>query len=673
MSLSLGELVGFVSLDDKDFDKGLDGAEGKFTKFGKKLGNTAMALGASAAVALGAGLVEAMSVEAANDKLAAELGLTEEESKRIGGVAGRLYADAYGESIEEVNTAVAAVISSIDGMRDASDEAVQSMTAKVMDLATAFGVDTAKAAQIAGQMIRTKLAKDGTEAMDLLVSAMQKVPAAVREDLLDTINEYSPFMQMVGIKGQQAMELLIGAAEKGEFGIDKTGDAIKEFTVLATDMSDRTKSAYKSMGMSSEKMTKDLLTGGDTARDAFNKIVTGLQNIKDPVAQSQAALALFGSPLEDLSTGEIPKFLASLTSAQGKLGDVSGAAQRMGDTLAGNAQAKVTSFQRTITTAFVDFVGGKVIPAIEGVVNWLRDKFGPALDTIGAIINDIALPALLALGVAATIAAGRMAAAWIAGLGPIGIIVTAVVALVALIISKWDTITQWLSDRWEWIKNTARTVWEHIKSAIVDPIIDAKNWIVDTFNNVVDFFKELPGKVGEGLGKIFDVLTKPFRDAYNAIMGIVNDIKDLWAEITGTVGGRITGGKTVGYVSPEVLAAAHGRATGGPVMAGHPYMVGERGRPELFVPGQSGTIIPDNVLASFYRDLDREISSVVAGATTQLQAPNLTSAMATAPPPFAGAGGQRAVVHIDDFHATPQQSPSDIAHDLDWLSRGGGY
>lgn len=38
---------------------------------------------------------------------------------------------------------------------------------------------------------------------------------------------------------------------------------------------------------------------------------------------------------------------------------------------------------------------------------------------------------------------------------------------------------------------------------------------------------------------------------------------------------------------------ATGKATGGPVSAGSPYMVGERG-PELFMPSGSGTIIPNN-------------------------------------------------------------------------------
>ena len=39
------------------------------------------------------------------------------------------------------------------------------------------------------------------------------------------------------------------------------------------------------------------------------------------------------------------------------------------------------------------------------------------------------------------------------------------------------------------------------------------------------------------------------------------------------------------------------RANGGPVGAGRPYMVGERG-PELFVPGAQGNIVPNNAMGS---------------------------------------------------------------------------
>ena len=51
-------------------------------------------------------------------------------------------------------------------------------------------------------------------------------------------------------------------------------------------------------------------------------------------------------------------------------------------------------------------------------------------------------------------------------------------------------------------------------------------------------------------------------------------------------------GYAQGFTLPSLLP---GRAAGGPVSAGSPYIVGERG-PELFVPGRSGGIVPNNQL-----------------------------------------------------------------------------
>jgi hypothetical protein len=87
-------------------------------------------------------------------------------------------------------------------------------------------------------------------------------------------------------------------------------------------------------------------------------------------------------------------------------------------------------------------------------------------------------------------------------------------------------------------------------------------------------------------------------------------------------GGAVTSGRVfvpgVGWVN----AAA--RARGGPVKAGQPYIVGEK-RPELFVPNQSGKIIPKvptgsgeggagvvqnfngNIVAHDYADFERQM------------------------------------------------------------------
>ena len=55
----------------------------------------------------------------------------------------------------------------------------------------------------------------------------------------------------------------------------------------------------------------------------------------------------------------------------------------------------------------------------------------------------------------------------------------------------------------------------------------------------------------------------------------------------GVMSGTGTGG--------GLLGGLFKRAQGGPVSAGTPYMVGERG-PELFMPSRGGSIIPNNAL-----------------------------------------------------------------------------
>ena len=61
--------------------------------------------------------------------------------------------------------------------------------------------------------------------------------------------------------------------------------------------------------------------------------------------------------------------------------------------------------------------------------------------------------------------------------------------------------------------------------------------------------------------------------------------------------GGINGGGNIG--SGKGLLGMGGvlgfLADGGPASAGNPYIIGERG-PELFVPNQSGTVIPNNAM-----------------------------------------------------------------------------
>jgi murein DD-endopeptidase MepM/ murein hydrolase activator NlpD/phage-related minor tail protein len=506
--------------------------------FAKAFG--ALAAGAAIGTAITSGIMNSLDIGKATDKLAAGLGLNAKESEKAGATAGKLYANAYGGSMEEVNTAVASVMSSVKGMRTASSADVEAMTAKVLDMSTAFEIDTGRAAQVAGQMITSGLAVDGVQAADLLTASLQKVPAAVRGDLMDAIDEYAPFMKNLGFSGGEAMTMLVDASAKGMYGIDKTGDALKEFGIRSTDMSKVTRTAYETLGLSTEEMTNKLLAGGDTARGAFDTIITGIAGVKDPGEQAAAALALFGTPLEDLSVQEIPGFIDGLLNSQEALGTVEGAADRMGATLNDNAATNIETFKRGLEMGIADMLGNKVVPAINDAVKWINGDFIPALQNSGQWIKDnaawlVPLTAAVAgyalvlgtLSIVATVRGWLVAAAaaqW--GLNaamaanPVGLIIAGIAGLVAGLV--------WFFTQTDLGKTIVANAWAWIQSAV--------QGVVDWFQNTaLPIIQGVFNAVGEVFRWLYENIIKPVWDgimiAVNAAWLVIRGIFQLIASV----------------------------------------------------------------------------------------------------------------------------------------------
>lgn len=511
MALDLGTLTGYLELNDGQFDSVIDKMPDKLKGSGVLMGVAAGAVAVGVGAALSNGLNQAIELDDARHKITAQLGLTEEESARIGGVAGTLFTQAYGESVEDVNTAVANVVSSIDGMRGATEESLEAMTAKALNFASAFEIDTARSTQVVGQLIKTGLVADANEGFDLLTASMQKVPAAVREDIMDAADEYGPFMQTLGLSGQEAFDLLVRSSEKGMYGIDKAGDALKEFTIRSTDMSKASGDAYAALGLDQEEYTNKLLAGGDTASEAFQTILTGLQGIEDPAARSQAALALFGTPLEDLGVNEIPSFLASLQDLGGGMEDAAGAADRMGQDINGSAKVGWEQLSRT-WDSIVGQLGSALLPILTEVINFLNEH--PAVLQIVAG----ALGILAAAFIGVSVATWAMNTALLAN--PITWIILAIVALIAAIVAlvmNWDAVVAWISEVW---------------SGFISWITGVIDGFIGWWNGVWEGFASWIGEVWSGfVGFITDVWNGFISWVMGVVDGFVGWWNDLWAGV----------------------------------------------------------------------------------------------------------------------------------------------
>jgi hypothetical protein len=148
---------------------------------------------------------------------------------------------------------------------------------------------------------------------------------------------------------------------------------------------------------------------------------------------------------------------------------------------------------------------------------------------------------------------------------------------------------------------------QFLKDAYEKADITAQQYIesVRQLYNISDERIEKSKSLAEELGLSF---TSAFEDAIvggkglsGVLKGLEQDIlrivtrklvtEPLGNAITGAIGG---GGGGIGGIFGKVFSSIFGgfRASGGPVLAGTPYMVGERG-PELFVPRGSGNIVPN--------------------------------------------------------------------------------
>lgn len=641
MALKLGELAAVIKTDNKPFEQGLGDAEGKFQRFGGRLRIAAGVAGAVAAAALSAALVGALDVDRGTDRLAAQLGATGPEAERLGAIAGDLYAGAWGDSMDEVNQAIRGVIQNIDGMEAASDPALQGITASVLDLTTAFDQDLNEATRAAGQLIRTGLAADATEALDLLTRGFQ-TGADRAGDLLEVVSEYSTMFREIGIDGEQAFGLISQGLAAGARDADTVADALKEFAIRAQDGSAASAEGFAAIGLSASEMTAAVAAGGDTAESALGQVLDGLRGIEDPAARNAAAVALFGTKAEDLGDA---LFALDLDSAVDELGNVEGAAAEMGDTLNDNAATQLESFRRSAQQALVEQLAA-ALPTIQAVAGWLTQHSAIVVPLVAALGSFAAIIGII-LGVYRAWIILQTALNIVMSLNPLGLILIAIIALIAGIALLWansetfrDIVTGvfgavWDAIKfvWDWISDN----WPLLLAILAGPIglavlaivknydkikagvTAVKDWIVEKFNQVVGFVKGLPARVSSAASNLWDGIKTSFRSAVNWLIG-------KWNDFSLTLGG----GSVLGMDIPSVTLSTPNisfLAAGGIVPAtpgGRLAVLGEGGRDEAVAPldrleamiaaavrAGDGANMPGEMVAEATIDLGEGITKVV--------------------------------------------------------------
>lgn len=221
-------------------------------------------------------------------------------------------------------------------------------------------------------------------------------------------------------------------------------------------------------------------------------------------------------------------------------------------------------------------------------LRWFGVPIGPIARGLGAL--SMRLVPLRVLMVGARY--GFMAALGVAG--PFAAAIAAIGVALAFVIAKWDGIKAFFAGFGEGFKKALspearKDIAEFVN--FLRPIGSLFSWIGSEVMALV-------GWIGKLFGPANTANWKSWGDTVGQIVGWVADkiiklahgIRYVWDVLAG----GSFGAKVPKPASAPKIAGA--RASGGPVTAGKPWLVGERG-PELFVPNSHGTVIPHSEMA----------------------------------------------------------------------------
>ena len=180
----------------------------------------------------------------------------------------------------------------------------------------------------------------------------------------------------------------------------------------------------------------------------------------------------------------------------------------------------------------------------------------------------------------------------------------------AAVVAAFNAVKRAAATAWAAVKKGASAAWTWVKTAAGN----AAKFVTNAWQKVIGFFRGIGGKIRSAASGMWDGIKDAFRAAINWVIGAWNSLSFKLPEISAF--GKSIGGGT--FQVPQIPL----KAEGGPVTGGNPYIVGERG-PELFVPGASGTVLPNGAGGAIHTHVylnGREIATAVGNAAADRRA-----------------------------------------------------
>lgn len=174
---------------------------------------------------------------------------------------------------------------------------MKSVRNQALAISETFEVDFGETLQSANVMSK-QFGISVSESLKLLQDGFV-AGANASDEFLENVKEYPTYLKEAGLNAEQFVAISTNATKQGIFS-DKGLDTIKEGNLRLREMTTATAAALDGIGISSEKVQKELQNGSKTTFDIMQEVGNKLKEFPASSANVGKAIAdIFGGPGED--------------------------------------------------------------------------------------------------------------------------------------------------------------------------------------------------------------------------------------------------------------------------------------------------------------------------------------------------------------------------------------
>ncbi|MCT0009542.1 hypothetical protein EFL57_03485 [Weissella confusa] len=459
-------------------NEGATEAGGKFEKLTGAVGKTTAGLTATVAVAGTALAGVSKLVGAIYDQqgqvsaLQAKTTGSYKESKEAISAINKLYAQGYGESVEDL-TETYTKLKQMNPKAEVGELAEK--TKLVTQYSKASGADTEEV---------LKGAQNATKAWNMSYQdyfdnlfTLQKQGGDVGGEISDNMAEYSQVLGQMGLSAKDYFSMIANGIKTGAYNGDKLLDFTKEFSISLND--GRMDKSISEFSKKSQDMFQGCKDGKVTAGDMFKQISGEMSKMTDKQKEATLASNLWSALGEDNSL----KVLESLGKQNKAFSDVSGTAKKTSDQLKESnpfemmkrsAEASVSSVTMSATeTKKFKKALEPLQKAVKNFINTMVKNMPAIVKAITPVVNFVADHGKLILGVLTTMLALNFTGKAINGLSKLHDAVTSTISVAKKAGSVGKTAFKWtaklgkksFNKSWGAIKTVGSTAKKWGKSA----------------------------------------------------------------------------------------------------------------------------------------------------------------------------------------------------------------